>query len=160
MHLIIGTYTEQLPHVHGKADGILAASFDPASGRIGPVGSLVPARNPSYVAVTGSGANVYAVHETLTFEGQPGGGVTAYARDPRTGRLTELNARPTLGDSPCHVALDASGRFVLVANYGEGAGSVTVYGVGPDGRLGEMTDHVQLTGAGPTPSARSTRTRT
>ena len=31
MHLIIGTYTEQLPHVNGKADGILTASFDPLS---------------------------------------------------------------------------------------------------------------------------------
>ena len=50
MHLIIGTYTEQLPHVNGKADGILTASFDPASGRIGPVTSLAAARNPSYLA--------------------------------------------------------------------------------------------------------------
>jgi 6-phosphogluconolactonase len=151
MHLIIGTYTEELPHVRGKADGILAASFDPASGRIGPVGSLVPARNPSYVATSASGENVYAVHETLDFENQPGGGVTAYARDPRTGIVTVLNTRTTHGDSPCYVALDRSGRFVLVANYGVGPGSVTVYRAEPDGRLGEVTDHVKLTGSGPHP---------
>jgi len=151
MHLIIGTYTEELPHVRGKADGILAASFDPASGRIGPVGSLVEARNPSYVATSASGEHVYAVHETLTFDDQPGGGITAYARDPRTGILTQLNARATGGDSPCYVALGAGGRFVLVANYGVGAGSVTVYRAEPDGRLGEMTDHVKLTGSGPDP---------
>jgi 6-phosphogluconolactonase len=149
--LIIGTYTEQLPHVHGKADGVLTASFDPASGRIGPVTSLAAARNPSYLATSASGENVYAVHETLTFEDQPGGGITAYARDLRTGQLTALNARATLGDSPCHVTLDRSGRFVLNANYGVDAGSVTVHRIEPDGRLGDMTDHVEHAGSGPDP---------
>ena len=72
MHLIIGTYTEQLPHVHGKADGILAASFDPASGRIGPVTSLAAARNPSYLAASASGENIYAVHETAHLQGPAG----------------------------------------------------------------------------------------
>jgi 6-phosphogluconolactonase len=151
MDLIIGTYTEQLPHVHGKADGVLTASFDPASGRIGPVTSLTAARNPSYLATSASGERVYAVHETLTFDGQPGGGLTAYARDPRTGQLTALNARATRGDSPCHVALDPAGRFVLAANYGESAGSVTVHRIEPDGRLGELTDHVEHAGSGPDP---------
>jgi 6-phosphogluconolactonase len=151
MDLIIGTYTEHLPHVRGKADGVLTASFDPASGRIGPVTALAAARNPSYLATSASGENVYAVHETLTFEDQPGGGITAYARDPRTGQLTALNARATLGDSPCHVTLDRSGRFVINANYGEGAGSVTVHRIEPDGRLGDMTDHVEHAGSGPDP---------
>jgi 6-phosphogluconolactonase len=149
--LIIGTYTEQLPHVHGKADGVLTASFDPESGRIGPVTSLAAARNPSYLATSASGENVYAVHETVTFEDQPGGGITAYARDLRTGQLTALNARATLGDSPCHVTLDRSGRFVLNANYGVDVGSVTVHRIEPDGRLGDMTDHVEHAGSGPDP---------
>jgi 6-phosphogluconolactonase len=151
MDLIIGTYTEQLPHVNGKADGVLAASFDPASGRIGPVTALAAARNPSYLATSASGENVYAVHETLDFDHQPGGGITAYARDPRTGQLTALNARATLGDSPCHVTLDRSGRFVLNANYGVDAGSITVHRIEPDGRLGDLTDHVEHVGSGPDP---------
>jgi 6-phosphogluconolactonase len=151
MDLIIGTYTEQLPHVHGKADGVLTASFAPASGRIGPVSSLAAARNPSYLATSASGEHVYAVHETSTFDDQPGGGVTAYARDPGTGRLTALNARATHGDSPCHVTLDRSGRFVINANYGVDVGSVTVHRIEPDGRLGDLTDHVEHAGSGPDP---------
>ena len=149
MDLIIGTYTEPLPHVHGKADGVLTASFDPASGRIGPVSSLAAARNPSYLAASASGEHVYAVHETTTFDGQPGGGISAYGRDPGTGQLTALNARATLGDSPCHVTLDRSGRFVINANYGVDAGSVTVHRLEPDGRLGDLTDHVEHAGSGP-----------
>jgi 6-phosphogluconolactonase len=151
VHLIIGTYTEELPHVRGKADGILGARFDPASGRIGPVTSLTGARNPSYLAVSAAGDRVYAVHETVTFDGQPGGGITAYARDPRGGRLTPLNARATVGESPCHVAVDRAGGHVLTANYGEDAGSVSAYRLEPDGRLGELTDHVRHAGAGPDP---------
>jgi 6-phosphogluconolactonase len=149
--LIIGTYTEQLPHVHGQADGVLTASFDPASGRIGPVTSLAAARNPSYLAASASGENVYAVHETTTFEDQPGGGITAYARDPGSGQLTALNARATLGDSPCHVTVDRGGRFLINANYGAEAGSVTVHRIEPDGRLGDLTDHVEHAGSGPDP---------
>jgi 6-phosphogluconolactonase len=151
MELIIGTYTEQLPHVDGKADGVLTASFDPDSGRIGPISALAAARNPSYLTTSPSGEHVYAVHETVSFDDQPGGGLTAYARDPATGELTALNRRATLGDSPCHVTLDRSGRFVINANYGTDAGSVTVHRLEPDGRLGERTDHVEHAGCGPDP---------
>lgn len=151
MQLVIGTYTERLPDVDGKADGILVASFDNTSGSIGPVTTAAAPRNPSYLAVSATGENLYAVSETLDFEGGPGGGVTAYARDPRTGDLTALSAAPSLGDLPCYVTLDGTGRFVLTANYGTGIGSVTVYQVNPDGSLGSRTDHVTHFGSGPDP---------
>jgi 6-phosphogluconolactonase len=147
VQLIIGTYTERLPHVDGKADGVLSASFDEASGRISDLRTLAVMRNPSYLTVSASGANVYVVSETGWFEGVPGGGVVAFARDPDTGNLTRLNARPSKGDSPCHVTLDPAGHFVVVANYE--SGSVTVYPVESDGSLGEMADHVLHTGSGP-----------
>ena len=151
MQLIIGTYTEQLPHVDGKADGILTASFDEASGSIGPVTTAAVVRNPSYLALSATGESLYAVSESLDFEGQPGGGLAAYARDPAAGGLALLNTAASLGPAPCHVALDRTGRFVLTANYGTEAGSVTVYQVGPGGRLGDLTDHVQHSGSGPDP---------
>jgi 6-phosphogluconolactonase len=147
MQLVIGTYTERLPHVNGKAEGILTADFDPASGAIGAPRTVARARNPSYLAVSADGRNVYAVSETES----PGGGVAAYARDPGTGGLTLLNTAPSLGPAPCFVSLDRAGRFVLVANYGTEAGSVTVYEAGPHGRLGELTGHVRHHGSGPDP---------
>jgi 6-phosphogluconolactonase len=151
MQLIIGTYTEQLPHVHGKASGILTASFDEASGSLGRVTTAATARNPSYLALSATGKNLYAVSETDDFEGRPGGGIAAYARDPATGGLALLNTAASLGPAPCYVALDRTERFVLTANYGTDAGSVTVYQVGPDGRLGNLTDHVEHSGSGPVP---------
>ena len=151
MQLIVGSYTEEMPFVRGQADGVLTAAFDAASGRIGPVSTAAVARNPSYLVRSADGERLFTVNETRAFAGQPGGGVTAYARDPRTGALTPLNSRPSLGDDPCFITLDPAQRFVLVANYGVEAGSVTVYQLEPDGRLGALTDHVEHAGSGPVP---------
>ncbi len=96
--LVIGTYTEKLPHVDGHATGILNASYDGT----GLTGLTVPAglRNPSWLTATAGGRYLYAVAETVEFEGQPGGGVAAFARDPATGALTLLNTVSSAGASP------------------------------------------------------------
>jgi 6-phosphogluconolactonase len=141
--LIVGTYTEKLPHVDGRAPGILACSYE--GGVLGPPRILVPARNPSWITITSSGATIYAVNETTNFKGNAGGGVTAYARDVNTGALTELNSRSSAGVEPAHIELDNSERFVLVANYR--SGSITVYPLNEDGGLGEMLHNVQHVGS-------------
>jgi 6-phosphogluconolactonase len=153
MQLITGTYTETLPHVAGKADGILSVEFDPETGSFGAdVRTLARMRNPSYLTVSPSGENVYAVSETTEFEGEPGGGVAAFARDAATGDLTRLNTMPTRGNEPCFVTLDRGGTFVLTANYGGGSASVyPVSDAAGGGRLGEMAGHVQQHGSGPDP---------
>jgi 6-phosphogluconolactonase len=141
--LVIGTYTEKLPHVDGHATGILSATYDGT----GITGLAVPAevRNPSWVTTTADGRYLYAVVETVEFEGGPGGGVAAYARDPSTGTLTLLNTASSAGVEPAHLELDPSERFVLVANYS--SGSVSVYPRAADGRIGPMADNVQHEGS-------------
>lgn len=141
--LVIGTYTEKLPHVDGHAAGILAAIYDGA----GLTGLTVQAkvRNPSWVTATTDGRYLYAVVETVDFEGGPGGGVAAYLRDPATGALTLLNTASSAGVEPAHLELDPAGRFVIVANYR--TGSVSVFAREADGRLGIMTGHIQHEGS-------------
>lgn len=141
--LLIGTYTEKLPHVDGKADGILGASYD--AGTISASKVLAEVRNPSWVVISADGRFVYSVVETVEFEGQPGGGVAAFARNPETSELTALNTASSAGVEPAHLALDPSGRFLLVANYR--SGSVAVFALAEDGSLGEMADHVQHEGS-------------
>jgi 6-phosphogluconolactonase len=141
--LIIGTYTERLPHVDGQAEGILSSGY--ADGTIGPPRVLARTRNPSFLVLSPDGRRLYAVNETVEFEGQPGGGVTAFARDARTGDLSLLNTRPSGGVEPAHLELDPSGRFLLVANYR--SGSVAVFRLEADGSIGPMTDHVQHEGS-------------
>ena len=147
--LLVGTYTEQLPHVAGKAEGILGCTFE--GGRVGPPRLLAALRNPSFITATPSGEHVYAASETFEFDGRPGGGLTAFARDRATGALRVLNARPTGGDSPCYIVIDATGEFVVVANYAaiNAPGSLAVFARERDGSLGEMTDFVEHAGSGP-----------
>jgi 6-phosphogluconolactonase len=141
--LVIGTYTGKLSHVDGHAAGILAAIYDGT----GLTGLTVPVevRNPSWVTATADGRCLYAVVETADFEGGPGGGVAAYARDLAASALTLLNTAPSAGAGPAHLELDPAGRFVIVANYG--TGSVSVFAREADGRLGDMTGHVQHEGS-------------
>lgn len=145
--LLIGTYTETLPHVTGTAAGILGATYDPLTGSVRDVAVLARTRNPSYLAVGPDGRHVYAVNETHRFAGHPGGGVTAFARDPGTGALRELNFVSSGGEAPCFVSMD--GRVVLVANYD--SGSVTAIALDPDGSLGPGHATVQHAGSSVNP---------
>lgn len=70
--------------------------------------------------------------------------------DRETGRLRLLNQVSSAGPGPCHLAVDASGRDVLVANYT--GGSVAVLPIRTDGSLGEATARVQHTGSSVNPN--------
>jgi 6-phosphogluconolactonase (cycloisomerase 2 family) len=59
--------------------------------------------------------------------------VTAFAIEPGTGRLRELNAVNSRGAGPAHLSVDATGKFAFVANYI--GGSIAVLPILADGRL-------------------------
>lgn len=141
--LLIGTYTDKLAHVDGKAPGILRASY--AAGEVTEVALAAPVANPSWVTTSADGRFLYAVVETVEFQGRPGGGVAAFARDVGTGDLTPLNTAGSGGVEPAHLAVDPTGAFLLVANYR--SGSVAVFALAEDGSLGTMVDHVQHAGS-------------
>lgn len=101
---------------------------------------------PTYLTLAPNHRFLYAVSETQTFRGAPGGGVSTFAVDPHTGRLKLLGQQPSGGASPCYITLDHSGKNTLVANYM--GGNVSILPVGPDGQLGPPTTD-QHTGSGP-----------
>lgn len=135
----IGTYTD------AQSKGIYRFSFDPATGAASTPELAIETPSPSFLAVHPSGKFLYAVNEVAEFNGQPTGSVSAYAVDPRTGALTFLNSAASGGSGPCHLNVDATGRAVLVANYG--GGSVAALPIGPDGKLGAATAVCQHHGA-------------
>jgi len=135
----IGTYTDK------DSKGIYAYRYDPGSGQLTSLGLAAETANPSFLAVHPNRRFLYAVNEVGDYKGPNSGAVTAFAIDPKTGKLTLLNERPTRGADPCCVALDKTGKYVLVANYT--GGSVVVFPVQPDGRLGEASAFIQHTGS-------------
>jgi 6-phosphogluconolactonase len=135
----VGTYTEN------KSKGIYAYRFDADTGQLSSLGLAAESVNPSFLASDPSRRFLFAVNEISKYEGRSSGGVSAFAIDQGTGKLTFLNEVPSRGAGPCHVAVDNTGKYVLVANY-EG-GSLAVFPILKDGRLGESTAFVQHHGA-------------
>jgi 6-phosphogluconolactonase len=132
----IGTYT------HTTSKGIYLYELDPATGALSLLNASPAGAEPSYLAFHPNGRYLYAVSETMEYEGRPSGGVSALAIDPQSGALTLLNQVASEGGSPCYVSVDATGQFVLVANYH--GGSLAVLPIRPDGRLLPKSDYVYL----------------
>jgi 6-phosphogluconolactonase len=134
----VGTYTGPVSR------GIYAYRFSSAMGRLTALGLAAETTNPSFLAAHPSGNYLYAVNEVGEFEGRKTGAVSAFALDRGTGKLTLLNQVSSRGAGPCHLSLDRTGRYVLVANYG--GGSVAALPILEDGRLGEASGFVQHKG--------------
>jgi 6-phosphogluconolactonase len=141
----VGTYTEE----GSKSKGIYAYRYDADTGQITSLGLAAATINPSFVALHPNGRLLYAVNEVGNYQGPNSGGVSAFAIDRATGKLTFLNEVPSRGADPCYITVDRTGKYVLVANYT--GGSLAVFPVLADGKLGEASAFVQHTGHGTNP---------
>jgi len=139
----VGTYTGT------GSEGIYAYRFDPATGETSSVGLAAATENPSFLAVDPNGRFLYAVNELDTFRNEPTGAVSVFAIDRESGKLKLLQQVSSLGGGPAHVSLDRSARYLMVANYN--GGSVAVFPIGKDGRLGRQTAFVQNAGSSVNP---------
>ena len=135
--MYVGTYS-----IRGS-EGIYVFEFDRKTGTMQPLQSVSNAKSPSFLALHPSGNYLYSVNEGA----DKSGGVSAYAIDRTTGKLTYLNEQSSLGASPCHISIDQTGHTAFVANYG--GGSLAVLPIKTDGTLGAATDSVQDSGSGP-----------
>jgi 6-phosphogluconolactonase (cycloisomerase 2 family) len=93
--------------------------------------------DPSYLIVDRQGRFLYSAHGDGTQ-------ATAYRIDQETGRLTIVNRQPTGGRNGVHLAIDATNRFLAVANYA--TGSLAVLPINPDGSLAAVSDLATLAG--------------
>ncbi|WP_216689230.1 lactonase family protein [Hymenobacter siberiensis] len=129
-----------------QASTIFLYRVDAATGAFTRVSAQHGGASPTYLTLSANHRFLYAVSETQTFRGAPGGGVSAFAVAPRTGDLTLLNQQPSNGAAPCYISLDHTGHTALVANYV--SGNVSALPVAADGQLGAPTTD-QHTGSGP-----------
>src|SRR5437016_4399561 len=123
----IGNYTSKT-----SSKGIYEFRFDAATGKMSALELAGETQDPSWVVVHPNGKYLYAANEM----GKPST-VSAFAINPASGKLTLLNELPALGEDPCHLSFDRSGRFLFVANYT--SGTVAVFPIRADGSLGEHT---------------------
>ena len=131
-------------------EGVYVQRLDMESGTLSPISAHGEIENPSFLDLSPDRRFLYAIGEVGQVDGRPGGAIGAYAIDSSSGTLTHLNTESTVGPGPCHVSVDATGRYVLVANYG--GGSVAILPVRDDGSLGEASDFVQHEGSSVNPN--------
>lgn len=141
IRFFVGTYTRT------GSEGIYTTVLDPATGTLSQPVLAGKAQNPSFVAIHPNKRFLYAVGEGARPKDRGGKGAVAFSIDQTSGRLTELNQQDAGGAAPCHLVVDPAGTRLIVANYG--SGSVAVFPVAADGRLGARAQLIQHQGSGP-----------
>jgi 6-phosphogluconolactonase len=145
----IGTYTTSNGTSTGSS-GIYAFEWDTQQGvvsRIHPVGKT---SNPSFLALHPSGRFLYAVNEDAPSSGTDHITALAIRGANSSGGLRAIGTVSSQGLAPCYLSIDASGKWLFVANYV--SGTIAVFPIQSDGRLGRARQVVQQKGSGPVAS--------
>jgi 6-phosphogluconolactonase len=120
------------------ADGIYLADFNPDIGILAEPARAVEYQRPGFLALHPEKPVLLAVggeNKVASF---------AIGKDHS---LTFLGDANSGGKGPCHLAVDASGRTLAVANYGDG--SFASIRLDADGKPGDVVTLVKSTGSGP-----------
>ncbi len=122
-------------YVSGYRPEISIFRLDTAGGKLIPAGKAAGGQNPSFLTWEPAAKFLFAINET-----DPGR-VRSFAIDQATAALTPINDVPAMGSITAHLSTDRTGRWLLVANYGDQKqGSVATFPIGADGRLGTAVD--------------------
>jgi 6-phosphogluconolactonase len=139
----IGTYTRP---EQGRAKGIYSFTFNTQTGIVEDLRLAVESVNPGYLALHPSKNMLYAVNEIGDFDGKPVGALSAFTMEAE-GRLKLISQKPSGSRGPAHAAVDSTGSYAVVANYGGGA--LSALPIDREGRLGDPVQVIQCEGKGP-----------
>lgn len=131
----VGAFTTARRLARGR--GIVTCRIDPASGAWSVIGGCEGLDNPSFVIADPGRLRLYSVHADLDY-------ASAFAVDPRSGDPTPLGRAATGGLNGVHLAVDPTGRFLIVANFA--GGSLAVLPIHADGSLGDLVQRLDLDG--------------
>jgi len=138
---LLGTYTEN------EGEGINLVKFDPQQNRMEILALASDIKNPSFIISNEDQNLIFATEET---GGENGGKVTSYRLDKSALKLEKIGSVYTQGDSPCHLSLDPSERFLIASNYS--GGNVTAIPVDQAGRLSQEVQTIQHEGGSVNPN--------
>lgn len=122
----------------GNGRGIHLFEINRETGATTPAGVYEMGTSPNCMALNVEGTRLYSTNETDRVGKEKHGTISSFSINRKDGKLTMLNTVPSGGAGPTYVSIHPSGRFLLVANYF--GGSVSVFPILSDGRLGEATD--------------------
>jgi len=135
MYAYVGSFTTAKRKARG--DGIHVYRTNPATGAWTHMQHIGDLTNPSFLVLSPDQRFLYSVHGDGDY-------ATAFALDRETGHAKVLNRAATGGNNGVRQAVDPSGKFLIVANYG--SGTVAVLAIAQDGSLKDQHQLVQLPG--------------
>ncbi|MGF6382415.1 6-phosphogluconolactonase [Paraburkholderia atlantica] len=135
MFAYVGSRTTRERNARG--DGISVYQVDTQTGALTLVQLVKNLVNPSFLALSPDGEHLYTVHGDLS-------DISAFKVDKASGKLAFINRQSTEGKNPVHLAIDPTGRYVVVSNH-IGA-SLAVLPIAADGSLEPLTQLVHLEG--------------
>ena len=135
LQIFLGTYTP----AGGASCGIYSVRLDPATGALSEPVFAAAASNPTFLAWRPDGQTLYALTESGTVGGKPGGALAAFHFNA-DGTLNLLNIEPSGSIGLSHVNVDGSGRTAAVISYG--GSQVASFPLAPDGSLGPRASHI------------------
>jgi 6-phosphogluconolactonase len=142
----VGTFSSPLKDVlptqvdlpPGNGRGIHCFRVNRTTGALTPAGITELGTSPSSLAINAAGTRLYSANETDRVGPEKHGTVSAFAINKADGKLELLNTVPSGGAGPTYVSIHPNGKFALVANYF--GGSIAVFPILADGKLGEASD--------------------
>jgi len=136
----VGAYTT--PQRGGgnlNPNGLSVFRFDAATGALSLV-QEVKSANPSWAVLSPSRRFLYVTNEVADYEGKKSGSVEAYAIDSKTGMIHLLNRQSLNSPIPSQVAIDPSGRHLVVSSFI--GGEYIVLTIEAGGLLGPVSGHI------------------
>lgn len=122
----------------GNGRGIHLFRVDRTTGALSPAGVFPLGTSPNCLAFNSAGTRLYSTNATDLVENGSSGTISAFAVNRNDGQLTLLNTVSSGGVGPTYLSVHPAGKHVLVANYA--GGTVAVFPLLPDGRLGPASD--------------------
>ncbi|MCI0552515.1 MAG: lactonase family protein [Anaerolineae bacterium] len=108
--IFVGTYTES---DGSQSEGIYAYRMDPFSGQLTFESVVKGIINPAFLEIHPHQNFLYAVNEVESFNGQAGGGVSAFSIHSTSDEILLLNEELSHGEHPCYVSIEMLTAFFL-----------------------------------------------
>jgi 6-phosphogluconolactonase len=118
--------------VIGGSDGMIrVAPFDTSTGAVGNFVAYRAGTSPSFLALAPDRKHLFATDEVDNL-------VRSFSFDSSNGALTARNDVASGGTGPTHISIDATGKWVMAANYTDGR--YAVFAIATDGQLANASD--------------------
>lgn len=138
--IYVGTFSER------GSLGIYVYNFDRGAQRYDLLQTVLSKESPSFIDISPDGKYLFSTNRGSVEGQEKWGSVTSFVVDPATGELNELNTISSFGESPCHISVHPSGKYVFVSHYQ--GGNFVVLPIDDKGNLGNPTANIQLEGQG------------